>query len=61
MDVNPGDRAASCEGLMEPAYVEGASPDYSIVHRCVRCGYEGRNKIAENDSPDVVITIAKNR
>ena len=39
VDVNPGDRAAECGGLMEPVRVE---PDprkgYVIIHRCTKCG-----------------------
>lgn len=47
MDVNPGDRASSCGGLMEPV---GAEPDarrgYILLHRCVKCGAVRRNRTA---------------
>lgn len=58
VDVNPGDRASSCKGLMEPLRIEGASPSYRIVHRCVSCGYEKRNDIDHDDDPSAVIAIA---
>lgn len=46
-DINPGDRASDCGGLMEPV---SALPDpkkgYIIVHRCTVCGALRRNKAA---------------
>lgn len=47
LDVNPGDRANDCMGLMEPIRVE---PDpkkgYVIIHRCTKCGEIHRNRAA---------------
>ncbi|WP_206830979.1 RNHCP domain-containing protein [Alicyclobacillus fructus] len=44
VDVDPGDRANPCGGLMEPVRVEYHSKKgYQIVHRCTRCGQETRN------------------
>lgn len=47
VDVNPGDRAAECGGIMDPI---SAQPDvkrgYIILHRCRRCGALRRNKAA---------------
>jgi DNA-directed RNA polymerase subunit RPC12/RpoP len=51
LDINPGDRAADCGGLMEPVRVEyNSKKGYQIVHRCKRCGHEARN-IAALDDP----------
>lgn len=61
VDVEPGDRAASCGGLMEPVAIEGASPQYTIVHRCTRCGDERRNSAARTDEPSVLIAVAEGR
>ncbi len=48
VDVNPGDRANTCGGLMEPIRVE---PDpkkgYIILHRCTVCGEIHRNRAAQ--------------
>lgn len=57
MDINPGDRASDCGGMMEPVAVEGASPEYALVHRCVKCGYEKPNALAEEDDMDAVLAI----
>lgn len=49
VDINPGDRASLCEGLMEPVAIEIKGKEFIITHRCVKCGYEKRNKTAEDD------------
>jgi hypothetical protein len=47
VDVNPGDRANECRGILRPIQ---AQPDpkrgYIIIHRCERCGTTVRNKAA---------------
>src|SRR5271165_4771509 len=59
VDINPGDRASTCHGLMEPIRLEGASPSYRIVHHCVKCGYEKRNDASSSDDPNVLVALAK--
>ncbi len=49
VDVVPGDRASDCGGLMEPTALEGSPGAWSLVHRCVECGFVRRNRTAEND------------
>ena len=61
VDVNPGDRAAVCGGLMEPIAVEGISSEFRLVHRCVRCGYERKNIVAPEDDRNALVAIAENR
>ncbi len=47
LDENPGDRASSCGGLMEPIAAEpDARRGFIITHRCTRCGAIRRNKAA---------------
>ena len=49
VDVNPGDRAAGCGGIMRPIRVEtDAKRGYVIVHKCEKCGHISRNKAAHN-------------
>ena len=56
VDVNPGDRAAACGGMMKPVSVEvGKGGEYSIVHECVVCGYRKKNKISSEDNFDEVV------
>lgn len=58
VDVEPGDRAANCGGMMKPIAIEGTSPKYRIVHRCVACGLERRVDSVANDSTDALIALA---
>lgn len=58
VDVNPGDREASCQGLMEPIGVESQGGEYIITHRCIKCGVEKRNKAAKNDNFDVLVQLS---
>ena len=47
VDINPGDRASDCGGLLIPV---SARPDpkkgYVIIHKCTVCGAVRRNKAA---------------
>ncbi len=58
MDVQPGDRAELCGGMMEPSKLEGSSPDYHIVHVCKKCGFSRRNRVSGEDNAVSVIAIA---
>ena len=49
VDINPGDRAADCGGLMEPNKIELISGQYIITHQCLTCRAQKRNKAAEED------------
>src|SRR3989344_2603782 len=61
VDINPGDRADSCEGLMEPVALEGDSAEYRVVHRCIKCGIERKNIVAEGDESNAMVAIAQKR
>lgn len=58
VDIHPGDRAATCGGLMEPVGVERRGDEYVLMHKCVACGFERKNKVQEQDDFDVVIKIS---
>lgn len=50
VDVNPGDRAHPCRGVLEPVGVEhSGKKGWVIVHRCRRCGVTRRNRAALDD------------
>ncbi len=49
VDIEPGDRAATCGGLMRPVGVRyHTRKGYQILHRCERCGAEQFNKAARD-------------
>ena len=54
VDINPGDRAAECQGLMEPVAAGYERDSYFIVQRCEKCGHTRRNKISPGDSQSEV-------
>lgn len=58
VDVNPGDRAAKCQGLMRPQNVEVKRGGYILSHKCVLCGFEKHNKTSENDSFDAILNLS---
>ena len=62
VDIDPGDRASTCGGMMQPTALEGATGSgYMILHKCTKCGFERRNKVAEDDEEDAILKLAENR
>ena len=59
VDIEPGDRAETCGGMMEPVRLEGSTPAYRIVHRCVRCRTERNNSVRKEDDPVTILELAK--
>jgi predicted Zn-ribbon and HTH transcriptional regulator len=52
VDIDPGDRAADCGGLMKPVSVEREGDEWVLKHKCTVCGYEKRNTMSQNDNFD---------
>jgi len=59
VDINPGDRASDCGGIMEPVGFECKKGEYRVKQRCVNCGFERMNKVQKEDNMDEVIKLAK--
>ena len=59
VDINPGDRAELCQGLMSPVVVQPHKDGYRIMFRCIVCGLERWNKAAPEDDFDQLLRIAK--
>jgi len=49
VDIYPGDRGATCGGLMVPVAVALKRGRYVITHQCQSCGQEGVNEAAVDD------------
>lgn len=46
----PGDRKTDCSGLMEPISLDyRGNKGFMILHKCVKCGKQIKNKAAEED------------
>lgn len=54
VDINPGDRAATCHGLLQAIRYElDSHKGLMLIFRCTRCGEERRNKaLLEGECPD---------
>lgn len=61
VDVNPGDRAAGCGGLMDVVDVEMDHGDWVLVHQCRVCGHQRKNKTAADDDREVLIQFFKQK
>jgi len=57
VDINPGDRAGGCGGIMEPVCVEKEKEEHVLTHKCISCGHVKRNKMERNDNFDVAVKI----
>lgn len=58
VDVNPGDRQETCLGMMEPIGVEIKGEKYIIIHRCIKCGFEKKNKSSKDDDFDALLRLS---
>lgn len=57
VDIYPGDRAAECGGLMEPIGIEPFGQSWKILHRCVKCRHERKNKVIVEDDFEAVLAL----
>ena len=59
LDLTPGDRAADCGGVMEPIAVwVRRGGEWAIIPRCRICGALSSNRIAADDNPMRLMSIA---
>ena len=59
VDDEPGDRSADCGGVMEPIAVwVRRGGEWAIIHRCKRCGVLSSNRVAADDNPIKLMSIA---
>ncbi len=59
LDDEPGDRNANCGGIMEPVAVwVKKNGEWCIIHRCKICGTLHSNRIAADDNPLKLMSLA---
>ena len=59
VDDEPGDRAADCGGIMDAIGVwVRKNGEWAVIHRCRRCGVLHSNRVAAEDNPMKLISIA---
>lgn len=59
VDNEPGDRESDCGGIMEPIAVwVRKNGEWAIIHRCKICGTLCSNRVAADDDPTKLMSIA---
>lgn len=61
VDINPGDRANSCKGLLKPIGIEKFKDTYKIIYKCEKCGQLHKNIVASDDNFDLIIDLSVNK
>ncbi len=61
VDINPGDRANPCGGLMKPVDAYFQSQQWYLIHQCQKCGKRFKIKISENDNLEVIKGIINDK
>ena len=59
LDEEPGDRASDCHGKMEPIGVwVRKNGEWALIHRCTVCGKLDSNRVAADDNPMRLLSLA---
>ena len=62
VDITPGDRLATCGGLMSPIGArQHSKKGWQIEHKCAVCGFVRVNIVADDDDFDKICKLAANR
>ena len=59
VDINPGDRANECKGLLRPVGIEKFKDTFKILYICQKCKERHKNVMAKDDDINKVIEISK--
>jgi len=60
VDINPGDRANDCRGVLEPVQIIPDARHGFVIHfKCKKCGAKVNNKSAGDDSFEEILRICK--
>ncbi len=60
VDINPGDRANTCGGELEPIWAEAKRDNYNIGYRCQKCGQTLHNRSHKDDDFSTILKIVEN-
>ena len=59
VDIEPGDRKSDCKGIMEAISIWVKDKgEWAIIHRCKKCGKINTNRIAADDNPLLLMSMA---
>jgi hypothetical protein len=57
VDVNPGDRASGCKGLLKPIMTEHNRGGFIIKYMCDKCKVKKRFAAAKDDDKDMLFGL----
>lgn len=60
VDINPGDRQNTCQGLLKPISIEKFKNTYKIIYKCQKCNKSHKNIMAIDDNYSLIIELSKN-
>ena len=58
VDINPGDRANNCKGLLVPYQIEKFKNTYKIIYKCSKCNIIHKNIVAKDDNYEKIIELS---
>ena len=59
VDINPGDRLNSCNGILKPLDLEySQNKGYVIIYKCLKCGQIHKNKTATDDDKNQILKVS---
>ncbi len=61
VDVEPGDRANDCKGILEPIGLRTSSGKEQVVFSCLKCGKNVFCVTAPDDNREKIIELSKRR
>lgn len=59
VDIYPGDRQNTCQGLLKPTGIEKFKDTFKILYVCEKCKEHHKNIIAIDDDMEKIIEISK--
>lgn len=61
VDINPGDRANQCKGLLKPIDIEKFKDKYKIIYECEKCHKIHKNIMANDDDINEIIKLSNRK
>ena len=58
LDINPGDRNNTCQGLLMPINIEKYKNTYKIIYKCSKCNQIHKNVMATDDNYDLIVRLS---
>ncbi len=61
VDINPGDREATCGAMMKPVDGGSGKNNFYVIQQCIICGHQKRNETSPEDNFDVLTKVIEEK